>query len=202
MNNIVFKFKKNPKFIRLSKLYFDLLKTKHILSLFIGGIKQHQLSRLYKIVATRNLFLNFLTKLEYRIEFILLKCGFVLTGKQARQIILHKHVRLNGSPVRTCSIDLKVGDFISLSPTFSSNYKFFLICNLLKTPLYYNFLKKKKITKKYNAQRVFSYFKFSSFLEANFRTFSLVIVRRPTLQEFFLPKIISLYDLNQLRFIS
>lgn len=202
MNSAVFKFKKNPKFIRLSKLYFDLLKTKHILSLFIGGIKQHQLSRLYKIVATRHLFLNFLTKLEYRIEFILLKCGFVLTGRQARQIILHKHVYLNGNPVRACSIELRVGDFISLSPNFSSRYKFFLICNLLKTPLYYNFLKKKKITKKYNAQRIFSYFKFSLFLEVNFRTLSLIIIRRPTLQEFFLPKIVSLYDLNQLRFIS
>jgi ribosomal protein S4 len=201
MNNTLIKFKKNSKFIRLNKLYFDLLKTKHILNFFIGGIKQHQLSRLYRIVATQHLFLNFLTKLEYRIEFILLKCGFVLTGKQARQIILHKHVFLNGSPVKTCSTKIKVGDLVSLSSVFSSKYKFFLICNLFKTPLYFNFLKKKKISKKYSIQRIFIYFKFSLFLETNFQTFSLIIVRPPVLQEFFLPKVISLYDLNQLRFV-
>ena len=201
MNTTIFKFKKNSKFIRLNRLYFDLLKTKHILSFFIGGIKQHQLLKLYTIAATRHLFLNFLTKLEYRIEFILLKCGFVLTGKQARQIILHKHVSLNGTIIQAYSTKLKTGDLISLSSVFSSKYKFFLICNIFKTPLYYTFLKKKKITKKYTVQRVFIYFKFSLFVEVNFMIFSLVIIRRPTLQEFFLPKVISLYDLNQLRFV-
>jgi hypothetical protein len=40
------KFKKNSKLIRLNKLYFDLLKTKHLLNFFIGGLKRHQFSKL------------------------------------------------------------------------------------------------------------------------------------------------------------
>jgi ribosomal protein S4 len=195
------KFKKNSKFIRLSKLYFDLLKTKHILSFFIGGIKQRQILKLYKILATRQLFLNFLSKLEYRVEFILLKSGFVLSGKQARQIILHQHVFVNSKAIFNCSVELKKGDVISLDPNFVRVYQFSLISNLFKTPLFFNFLKKKKIIKKYTLQRVFIYFKFPLFLETNFKIFALVIIKQPVFQEFFLPRALSLYDFNQLRFV-
>jgi ribosomal protein S4 len=195
------KFKKNSKFIRLSKLYFDLLKTKHILSFFIGGIKRRQILKLYKILSTRQLFVNFLVKLEYRIEFILLKTGFVLTGKQARQIVLHKHVLLNNKIVSNCSTELKVGDVISLDPSFAAVYKFLLVGSLFKTPLFLNFLKKKKIIKKYTLQQIFIYFKFPLFLETNFRIFTLVIIKKPIFQEFFLPKALSFYDFNQLRFV-
>jgi ribosomal protein S4 len=195
------KFKKNSKFIRLSKLYFDLLKTKHILSFFIGGIKRRQILKLYKILSTRQLFVNFLVKLEYRIEFILLKTGFVLTGKQARQIVLHKHVLLNNKIVSNCSTELKVGDVISLDPSFAAVYKFLLVGSLFKTPLFLNFLKKKKIIKKYTLQQIFIYFKFPLFLETNFKIFTLVIVKQPIFQEFFLPKALSFYDFNQLRFV-
>jgi len=40
------KFKKNSKLIRINKLYFDLLKTKHLLNFFIGGLKKKQFSSL------------------------------------------------------------------------------------------------------------------------------------------------------------
>jgi hypothetical protein len=45
-NLIKSKSKKNSKLIRLNKLYFDLLKTKHLLTFFIGGLKSHQFSKL------------------------------------------------------------------------------------------------------------------------------------------------------------
>lgn len=40
------KFKKNSKLTRLNKLYSDLLKTKHLLTFFIGGLKRHQFLKL------------------------------------------------------------------------------------------------------------------------------------------------------------
>src|SRR5690349_2296213 len=191
------KFKKNSKLIRLTKLYFDLLKTKHILNFFIGGLKRHQLLNLYKVASTRQLFLDFLVKLEYRLEVILLKSGFVLTGKQAKQLVLHKQICINNKRIKSCTIYLKLHDFISLNNLYINKYKTNLICNLFKTSFFFNFLKKKKINKKFAIQRIFGYFKFPFFLEVNFKTCTIYIVKKPILQEFFFPKILSLYDFNQ-----
>src|SRR5689334_2760991 len=117
------KFKKNSKLIRLTKLYFDLLKTKHILNFFIGGLKRHQLLNLYKVASTRQLFLDFLIKLEYRIEVILLKSGLVLTGRQAKQLVLHKQVCVNNQKIKSCMISLKLYDCISLNKLYIIKYK-------------------------------------------------------------------------------
>ena len=197
----ILKFKKNSKLIRLNKLYFDLLKTKQLLSFFIGGLKQHQFLKLYKVTSSSQLFLEFLTKLECRLEFILLKSGFVSTGKQAKQLILHGHVLVNGLAIKFYNFKLKKSDLVSINKSFIANQKEYLICTLFKTPLFFNFLKKRCILKKLTICQVFIYFKFSFFLEVNYKTFTLCLVKKPIFQEFFFPKILSLYDCNQLYFI-
>ena len=128
------KLKKHSKLIRLNRLYFDLLKTKRILTFFMGGLKEHQLRKLYKTVSTRYHFLNVLTALEYRMEFILLKVGFVLTSKQARQLILHGQVLVNYLPTTAYNYPLQLGDTISIRQEFILCYKNLLICNLWGTP--------------------------------------------------------------------
>jgi ribosomal protein S4 len=195
------KFKKNFKLIRLNRLYFDILKTKHILLFFSGRIKKRQLNTIYKVVSAKQRFVNFISKLENRIEFILLKSGFVLTGKQARQLVLHRHIFVNNQPIRSCLVALKLYDTITLHNDFILVYKKFLIGNLFKTIAFLNFLKKRKITKKFTLNQVFIYFKFPSFLEINFRTFMIILIKESTILEFFLPKVLSLYDCNQLRFV-
>jgi ribosomal protein S4 len=199
--NSLVKFKKNSKLIRLNKLYFELLKTKHILSFFIGGLKKNQLLKLYTVVSTHKLFLKFLEKLEYRLEVILLKSGVVLTGKQAKQLILHNHILVNGLRVKAYNYNLKLGDLISLEKFYINNYKILLICNFFKTIGFFSFLKKKRITKKLSLIQTFVYFKFPFSLEINFKIFEIRLVRKPVFNEFFLPKFFSLYDCNQLYFI-
>ena len=194
------KFKKNSKLIRINKLYFDLLKTKHLLNFFIGGLKKRQFSNLWKVVSSQQLFLFFLTKLERRIEFILLKSGFVVSGRQAKQLVLHGHVFVNGVRIKAYNYKLALYDLISINNFFLSNYKDFLICNFFKTPLFFNFLKKRRINKKVTVSQLFAYFKFPYFLEINYKTFTLCLVKPPIFQEFFFPKILSLYDCNQLYF--
>lgn len=130
MTSHLLKLKKHSKLIRLSRLYFDLIKTKRVLTFFMGGLKEHQLRKLYKTVSTRYHFLNVLTALEYRMEFILLKVGFVLTGKQARQIILHGHVLVNRVPVTAYNYPLQRGDTVSLCQKFIFRYKSLLVCSL------------------------------------------------------------------------
>jgi len=194
------KFKKNSKLIRINKLYFDLLKTKHLLNFFIGGLKKKQFSSLWKIVSNQQLFLMFLTKLERRIEFILLKSGFVVSGKQAKQLVLHGHVFVNHVKIKAYNYQLELYDLISINNFFLSKYKDFLICNFFKTPFFFNFLKKRRIIKKVTVGQLFAYFKFPYFLEINYKTFTLCLVKSPIFQEFFFPKILSLYDCNQLYF--
>jgi ribosomal protein S4 len=166
------KFKKNSKLIRLNKLYSNLIKTKHLLNFFIGGLKRHQFSKLYKVTLTKQLFLAFLTKLECRLEFILLKSGFVLTGKQAKQLILHGHIFVNGFKVKAYNYQLKLYDLISVNRCFVSAHKDLLICNLFKTVSFFNFLRKKRIIKKVTISQLFVYFKFPFFLEINYKTFT------------------------------
>jgi ribosomal protein S4 len=128
----------------------------------------------------------FLTKLERRIEFVLLKSGFVISGRQAKQLVLHGHVFVNGIKIRAYNYQLELYDLISITNLFLSKYKDFLICNLFKTV---------------TVSQLFAYFKFPSFLEINYKTFTLCLVKLPIFQEFFFPKILSLYDCNQLYFI-
>ncbi|RAN67627.1 hypothetical protein B5P43_36880, partial [Bacillus sp. SRB_336] len=48
-------------------------------------------------------------------EVILVKSGFVLTGKQAKQLVLHNKVCVNNKKIKSCMVSLKVCDRISLS---------------------------------------------------------------------------------------
>ena len=84
---------------------------------------------------------------------------------------------------------------------FSKHLIYFLICNLFKTAFFFNFLKKKRITKKVAITQLFAYFKFPSFLEINYKTFTLCLVKQPAFQDFSFPKILSLHDCNQLYFL-
>lgn len=195
------KFKKNVKLIRLSKLYSDLLKTKHILYFFMGGIKRKQLYKLYKVMSQRSLFLDFLIKLEFRLELILVKIGFVISGKQAKQLILHGHVFVNNLPVKFCNFKLKLDDLITLSKCFIRKSKTLLICNLLRTSFFLSFLKRRKINRKLSIHHVFTYVRFPFFLEVNFKTYTICLVRKPVLYEFLFPKFVSSYDYNQLYFV-
>lgn len=197
----LFKFKKNSKLLRVTKLYFDLLKTKQILSFFLGGLKQKQFKRFYQLAKTPQIFLNFLEKIESRLEFILVKSGLVLTGNQAKQLILHKCISVNKIKITTTNFLLKVGDFITLNKFCIESYKPLLIINLFKTLSYFKFLKKKKLTKKLQIHSIFSYLRFPFFLEINFKTFTICFVRLPIFNEFFFSKTLSLYDFNQLYFI-
>lgn len=108
---------------------------------------------------------------------------------------------VNNIVVRAYNFKLQLYDLISIKRVILTTCKELLICNLFKTNLYFNFLKKKRILKKMSITQFFAYFKFPSFLEVNYKTFTICLIRKPNLQEFFIPKIISLYDCNQLYFI-
>ena len=57
---------------------------------------------------------NLLILLELRLDNVMFRLGYGRTRKEARQIVRHKHVFVNGKPVDIPSYSVKVGDVISV----------------------------------------------------------------------------------------
>ena len=57
---------------------------------------------------------NLLILLELRLDNIIFRLGYARTRKEARQIVDHKHVLVNGKTVNIPSYQVKVGDVIEI----------------------------------------------------------------------------------------
>lgn len=56
---------------------------------------------------------NFMFLLESRLDNLVYRAGFAATRRQARQIVNHGHILLNGKKASIASIHCKIGDVIS-----------------------------------------------------------------------------------------
>lgn len=78
---------------------------------------------------------NLVQRLECRLDNLVYRLGFGSTLRQARQMVVHHHILVNGKRVDRPSYEVKVGDVISLRErsqsidTFKNNFKGSL-CNL------------------------------------------------------------------------
>lgn len=64
--------------------------------------------------------LNFLRLLEFRLATLVFRCGFANSIFQARQMVSHCHILVNGKMVDIPSYQVKVGDVISVRDRDSS----------------------------------------------------------------------------------
>ena len=67
-----------------------------------------------------NTSLNFLRLLELRLATAVWRLGYARTPFQARQMVSHCHIMVNGKPVNIASYQLNVGDTISVRERESS----------------------------------------------------------------------------------
>ena len=58
---------------------------------------------------------NLMVMLESRLDNVIFRMGFARTRKEARQVVGHKHVLVNGKCINIPSYLIKAGDVISLS---------------------------------------------------------------------------------------
>jgi len=58
---------------------------------------------------------NLMVMLESRLDNIVFRMGFARTRREARQVVGHKHVLVNGKCINIPSYQIKAGDVISLS---------------------------------------------------------------------------------------
>ena len=57
---------------------------------------------------------NLMTLLELRLDNVIFRLGFARTRREARQIVDHKHVLVNGKSVNIPSYQVKAGDKIEI----------------------------------------------------------------------------------------
>lgn len=97
--------------------YKNILISKQHIRLFYGNISENQFKNLYKKTKSfqghRSQFL--IELLERRLERILVKANFVKSIKQARQLILHKHVNINNVIMKFPGYQVKANDLINLN---------------------------------------------------------------------------------------
>lgn len=83
---------------------------------FIYNVMEKQFRKLYE-EATRKDGVTGLTLIQYlerRLENVVYRLGFAKTRRQARQIVSHGHVAVNGRRVNIASFRVKAGDVISI----------------------------------------------------------------------------------------
>ena len=83
---------------------------------FIYNVMEKQFRKIYE-EAARKLGVTGLTLIEYlerRLENVVYRLGFAKTRRQARQVVSHGHVAVNGRRVNIASYRVKVGDVISI----------------------------------------------------------------------------------------
>jgi small subunit ribosomal protein S4 len=64
---------------------------------------------------------NLLTLLERRLDNVTYRLRFATSRAQARQVVLHGHVQVNGKKVDIPSYTLKTGDVVSIHPAYRTN---------------------------------------------------------------------------------
>lgn len=66
---------------------------------------------------------NLLRILESRLDNVVYRAGFAMSRKEARQLVTHRHFKVNGKTVDIPSFLVKEGDKVSLKSTDSSKIK-------------------------------------------------------------------------------
>ena len=83
---------------------------------FIYNVMEKQFRKLYEEANRKDgvTGLNLVEYLERRLENVVYRMGFAKTRRQARQIVSHGHIAVNGRRVNIASYRVKVGDVISV----------------------------------------------------------------------------------------
>ena len=99
---------------KLSEYGRQLIEKQKLRDLY--GVNEKQFVRLFKIASASNEITGsaFMVLLESRLDNIVYRLGFATTRKQARQLVNHGHILVNGKKIDIPSYILKVGDKISL----------------------------------------------------------------------------------------
>lgn len=85
---------------------------------FIYGVLEDQFHKYYDLAKKRPGITgdNLMSILECRLDNVVFRLGFARTRKEARQIVTHGHIMVNGRRVDVPSYRVKAGDVVSVAP--------------------------------------------------------------------------------------
>ncbi len=91
----------------------------------IYGIAENDIRRIYQASdkMTGNKAINFMNLLESRLDNVIYRCGVVSSRSEARQVVNHGHVMLNGKKLSIPSAKVSVGDVITFKKEHNLNGK-------------------------------------------------------------------------------
>lgn len=83
---------------------------------FVYAVMEKQFKKLYEEASRKDgvTGLNLIQYLERRLENVVYRMGFVSTRRQARQVVSHGHVSVNGRKVNIASYRVKAGDVVAV----------------------------------------------------------------------------------------
>lgn len=108
--------KRNQKDVRRKKSEYGIQLTEKQKVRFIYGVMEKQFHKYY-VMATKKDGITgemLLQILESRLDNVVYRLGFAKTRKQARQMVNHGHILVNGASVNIPSYLVKVGDVVSV----------------------------------------------------------------------------------------
>jgi len=82
----------------------------------IYGLSEKQFRRFFAMAERKDGITgtNFLVLLERRIDNMVFRFGFATSRKEARQLVSHKHIAVNGKTVSSASYLIKIGDMVEV----------------------------------------------------------------------------------------
>lgn len=93
---------------------------------FIYGVLEKPFRNYYKRAERMSGMVgeNLMILLERRLDNVIFRLGFARTRMEARQIVDHKHVLVNGKPVNIPSYRVKTGDVIEIKEKYKSAQRY------------------------------------------------------------------------------
>ncbi|MFZ5932958.1 MAG: 30S ribosomal protein S4 [Patescibacteria group bacterium] len=106
-----------PKGVRMSSQYGRQLREKQKVKRLYGVLEKQFRRYVDEALKTKgNTAEALLTLLERRLDNVVYRLGFAMSRPQARQLVSHRHVLVNGKRVNIPSYQVKEGETIALSP--------------------------------------------------------------------------------------
>ena len=120
------KSKRQPKQTRRKKSEYGIQLTEKQKVKFMYGLQEKQFRNLFVKASKKpgESGTNFLIALESRLDNVVFRMGFAATRREARQLVNHGHFLLNGKKANIPSMEVSVGDVISVKEKSKSSPKF------------------------------------------------------------------------------
>ena len=108
---------------RIKQSNYGLQKAEKQKLRHLYGLSEKQFYNTYSkaVAMTGNTGLNIFTMLESRLDNLVYRMGFASTRKQARQIVAHGHILVNGKKLDIPSCQIKPGSTIEVKENYKNN---------------------------------------------------------------------------------